>query len=258
MKIAVIGGNRFTGKRLVEKLIDLHKVTLFNRSASGDGSNVVKFDRDVDEINLNGFDCIVDMCLYTLEQFNLIKKSIPTETRYIFVSSGAVRYKDTFGYYATEKENVEKELKNTDLNYTIVRPSYIVGYGNHITRLEYFIDKLFNGKSVKINDGNCPINLVDVNDVAECLKHIILSTNDLRGKIYEIGNDTETTINEVIDIIKKELNVKEHTIQESDESVFPNASFETDNKNIKMEFGIKFRNINHVVKSFVERWKSEN
>ena len=54
MKIAIIGGNRFTGKRLVEKLVDSHKVTLFNRSASG-GSNVVKFDRDVDNINLNGF-----------------------------------------------------------------------------------------------------------------------------------------------------------------------------------------------------------
>ena len=77
------------------------------------------------------------------------------------------------------------ELNNTDLNYTIVRPSYIVGYGNHIARLEYFVDKLFNSKSVKVNGENCPINLVDVNDVAECLKHIILSTNNLRGKIYE-------------------------------------------------------------------------
>ena len=116
MKIAIIGGNRFTGKRLVEKLVDSHKVTLFNRSASG-GSNVVKFDRNVDNINLNGFDCVVDMCLYTLEQFKLIKKSIPAQVRYIFVSSGAVRYKDTFGSYAVEKESIEKELKNTDLNY---------------------------------------------------------------------------------------------------------------------------------------------
>ena len=62
MKIAIIGGNRFTGKRLVDKLVDSHKVTLFNRSASG-GSDVVRFDRDTDNINLNSFDCVVDMCL---------------------------------------------------------------------------------------------------------------------------------------------------------------------------------------------------
>jgi len=257
MKIAIIGGNRFTGKRLVEKLVGSHEVTLFNRSASG-GSNVVKFDRDVDNINLNGFDCVVDMCLYTLEQFKLIKKSIPAQVRYIFVSSVAVRYKDTFGSYAIEKENIEKELSDTNLNYIIVRPSYIVGYGNHIMRLEYFIDKLINGESIKIDNGDCPINLVDVNDVAECLKHIILSTNNLRSKIYEIGNDTETTVNEIINIIKKELNVKEHTTQESDESVFPNQLFEMDNRNIKMEFGIKFSDVNHIIKSFIERWKSEN
>ena len=46
------------------------------------------------------------MCLYTLEQFKLIKKSIPAQVRYIFVSSGAVRYKDTFGSYAIEKESI--------------------------------------------------------------------------------------------------------------------------------------------------------
>ena len=257
MKIAIIGGNRFTGKRLVEKLVNSHKVTLFNRSASG-GSNVVKFDRDVDNINLNGFDCVVDMCLYTLEQFKLIKKSIPAQVRYIFVSSGAVRYKDTFGSYAIEKESIEKELKNTDLNYTIVRPSHIVGYGSHIKRLEYFIDRLVDGESIKVGDKNYPINLVDVDDVAECLKSIILSPKNLRGKTYEIGNDTETTVNEVINILKKELEIEEHTTRESDKAIFPNEPFETDNKNIKMEFGMKFRNINYIVKSFVERWKNEN
>ena len=75
MKIAIIGGNRFTGKRLVEKLVGLNEVILFNRSASG-SSNVVRFDRDTDNINLNSFDCIVDMCLYNLKQFKLINKTI--------------------------------------------------------------------------------------------------------------------------------------------------------------------------------------
>jgi nucleoside-diphosphate-sugar epimerase len=264
MKIAVIGGNRFIGKLLVKKLVESHKVVLFNRSVSGDeNAEIIKFDRNINTIrciaqNLDSFDCIVDMCLYNLKQFELIKEFIPKNIRYIFVSSAAVRYKDTFGSYAIEKENIEKKLSDTDLNYTIVRPSYVVGYGNHIMRLEYFINKLVGGESIKIDNGDCHINLVDVKDVVNCLEHIISSTNNLKGKIYEIGSDKETTVNEVIDIIKKELYIKEHTVEKSDESIFLNQHFEIDNNDIKMEFGIKFNDINHIVKSFIERWKNEN
>ena len=73
MNIAVIGGNRFVGKKLVESLVDKkHNVTIFNRSKSGHKDvTKVRFDRNKDEIDLRNFDCVVDMCLYTLEQFKL-------------------------------------------------------------------------------------------------------------------------------------------------------------------------------------------
>ena len=101
MKILVIGGNRFVGKKLVERLItESHKVTVLNRSGTGPARAIkVKFDRnnklDIDSFNFQGFDCIVDMCLFKPEQFYLIKDSIPTHTNYIFVSSGAVDYINT-------------------------------------------------------------------------------------------------------------------------------------------------------------------
>ena len=64
MKIAVLGGNRFTGKLLVDKLVDKHDVTIFNRSGTGNKkAQIFKFDRDEDKISLEEFDCIVDMCL---------------------------------------------------------------------------------------------------------------------------------------------------------------------------------------------------
>ena len=48
MKILVIGGNRFVGKKLVERLItESHKVTVLNRSGTGpEGATKVKFDRN--------------------------------------------------------------------------------------------------------------------------------------------------------------------------------------------------------------------
>ena len=45
--------------------------------------------------SFDDYDCIIDMCLFKPEQFELIKDSIPTDTNYIFVSSGAVDYIDT-------------------------------------------------------------------------------------------------------------------------------------------------------------------
>ena len=257
MRIAVIGGNRFVGKLLVDSLVETHEVTVFNRSASGNSyANVIKFDRDKDDINLIEFDCVVDMCLYTPRQFKAIKKSISKTTRYIFMSTGAVKYKDTFGLYAIEKEKVETELINTNLNYTIVRPSYIIGYGNYIMRIQHFIEKLINNETIEITD--FPINLVDVEDVVNCLKHIILSLNNLNGKVYEIGSDNETTVNEIIDIIKEELNIKEYSVNKSGKCIFPNQHFEIDNSNIKMDFGIEFNDINNTIKSFIERWKNES
>ena len=51
MKILVIGGNRFVGKKLVTKLLNQsHKVTVLNRSGSGpNGSKKIKFDRNIEE-----------------------------------------------------------------------------------------------------------------------------------------------------------------------------------------------------------------
>ena len=150
MNILVIGGNRFVGKKLVKRLLnESHDVTVINRSGSGpDGSKKIKFDRNVlssiQSVDFEKFDCIVDMCLFKPAQFYLIKNSIPKDVNYIFVSSGAVDYIDTnsFGDYAVEKMGVEKALSETDLNYKIVRPSYIVGMGNHRPRLGHYISQL--------------------------------------------------------------------------------------------------------------------
>ena len=263
MKIAIIGGNRFVGAHLTKILLDKsHEVTLFNRSASGDKqAKIVKFDRDVDKIKLNKFDCIVDMCLYSSEQFELIKKSIPKSTRYIFVSSGAVKYKKTFGWYATEKENIEKELSKMKLNYVIVRPSYVVGNGNHIMRLAYFASRLNNGLDIEINGGvgDYPINLVWVEDVARCLSKIVMAEDELvENKTYNLCSDESITIDEIIKIMKEELNIKKHTIKDSLAAVFPKQPFEMDNKRTKTDIRFKFSDMRSVVKRFTKNWKNEN
>ena len=79
MKILVIGGNRFVGKKLVEKLlIDSHDVTIFNRGGTGpNGAKIIECDRNsydqlTERVNFSDFDCIVDMCLYQKTQITFL------------------------------------------------------------------------------------------------------------------------------------------------------------------------------------------
>jgi len=262
VKILVLGGNRFVGKKLVNELLIYHQiVTVLNRSGTGpNGARKVKFDRnnksDIKSFNFNEFDCIVDMCLFKPEQFDLIKDSIPKDANYIFVSSGAVDYIDTnsFGDYAVEKMEVEKALSETDLNYKIVRPSYIVGMGNHRPRLGYYISQLKNNKPIAIDgDGNYLINLVFADDVVDCLMKLV--TDDKRTyKTYNICSNESITINELIKLLKYELSIKSYETIDTTDSLFPNQSFEFDNIEIRDDYNVNFTDLKKGIKKYIKEY----
>ena len=179
MKVLVLGGNRFSGKALVNKLIaEKNEVHVFNRSGtSPPGAHVIKGNRnnlaDLKEVHFSDYDCIVDMCLYKLDQFTLIKDLIPACVNYVFVSSGVVDYPHAFGKYGREKIEVESALINSSLNFKILRPSYVIGRNDHNGRLAYYISMLENGDPIVVDgDGSCPINLVFV----QYLNRLLLSS----------------------------------------------------------------------------------
>ncbi len=129
----------------------------------------------------------------------MIKDLIPTDTNYIFVSSGAVDCLESFGEYGRGKKDVEEALSKTNLNYKIIRPSYIIGEDDHTSRLEYFISKLQSEEPIEINgDGNYPINLIFAKDVMECLLSLV-NDNSKTNKIYYVCGDESITINQLID-----------------------------------------------------------
>tara|TARA_R110002020_G_scaffold42164_3_gene123849 strand:+ start:1524 stop:2321 length:798 start_codon:yes stop_codon:yes gene_type:complete len=262
VRILVIGGNRFVGKKLVKRLInESHNVHVLNRSGTGpDGASKSKFDRNdksnYDDVDFYTYDCIVDMCLFKLEQFELIKDYIPIHTNYIFVSSGAVDYIDTnsFGDYAVEKMDVEKALLKSSLNYKIIRPSYIVGMGNHRPRLGYYISQLKDKKPISVDgDGNYPINLVFADDVVECLVRLI-HDKTRTYETYNISNDESITINDLIQFLKSELDIDNHKITDKTDSLFPNQSFEFDNIKIKNHYDVEFTDLRQGIKKYIEEY----
>jgi nucleoside-diphosphate-sugar epimerase len=211
--VLVFGGNRFVGKHLVEELLEQgYNVDMFNRSATGPDyvmdtceGNIIQGDRnepeDLEKIDFTKYDCIVDMCLFFESQFDLIEDRIDKDTNYIFVSSGAAnsKYSEHYGDYGHDKKQVERRLQDSKLNYKIVRPSYIVGQGNHRPRLGYYMNKLIHREHIEIaGDGKNVVNVVFVQDVVNQL--IRLATT--QAKTYEMVEVVGDNI-EVIDLVHK-------------------------------------------------------
>lgn len=230
MKLFVFGGNRFMGKLLVKKLIKLKfNVTIFNRSGTGpSGTNIIQGDRnnhkDIKKINLKEYDYIFDMCLFNSEQYKLIEKYLVESNpkKYIFISSAAVGNSD-FGKYSLEKEQVENLIKKSNLNYTILRPVYVVGEGSHRPRLGYFINQILNNKPISIEgNGESLINLVHVSDVVNFIKSSMLKYNK---EIITISNGEKLSIKDIIFNISKFLNNHKYNITTNGESPFINTEF---------------------------------
>jgi len=243
--VLIIGGNRFVGKALSERL--LHKgvqVDVFNRSGTSsdlrtrdiEGIDIIQGDRnkpeDLAKIDFTKYDCIVDMCLFFESQFDLIEHLIPNETNYIFVSSGAAddRYIEHYGDYGVDKKKVESRLEDSKLNYKIVRPSYIVGKGNHRPRLGHYMNKIIHKEHIEIaGDGKNTINIVFVQDVVDCLEEIIFNFPAVSLQQEVVGTNIE-----VIDLIYKVFKyVLDDTyegdvmlVQNDETALFPKNDFE--------------------------------
>lgn len=230
MKIFIFGGNRFMGKKLVEELVELKlDVTIFNRSGTGpSGVSIIQGDRnnieDIKQINLKEYDYIFDMCLFKPDQYKLIEEELieSNNKKYIFISSASVGNKD-FGDYALEKEQVEELIKKSNLNYTIIRPVYVVGEGSHRPRLGYFINKIIKEQPISIEGGGDNlINLIHVDDVIELLMASMFTYNK---KTIIASNGQNISVNNIIQKISNFLDIKNFTTTNGTDSPFMDSEF---------------------------------
>ena len=261
MNVLIFGGNRFVGKSLSIKLLNKgHNVDVFNRSGTSAHFTIlpIQGDRnkseDIEKINFTKYDCIVDMCLFFPSQFDLVKDKISKETNYIFVSSGAAdyRYIDSYGDYGKDKLAVEELLELSDLNYEIVRPSYIVGIGNHRPRLGHYIDCICEEKPIKIDgDGNNEINLVFAQDVLRVLEILVdIKTHDT--KVIDVcGNENFSVIsliNKINNYYGRQLNIDYN----QEDAILPKNNFVFDNTQTCIHLDMTFTDFDKGLKQYVE------
>lgn len=198
LDILVLGGTGFIGPHMVrEALRRGHSVTLFNRGRTNSGLfpdlETIKGDRDggLDGLKGRSWDAVVDNSGYVprhvQDSARLLADSID---RYVFISTVSV-YKD-FGIHNVEDsplatiadESVEEVTGETygalkvlcekraaaaigADRYTVLRPTYIAGPGDHTDRFSYWpIRTRKGGEMIWPGRPADTIQVVDVRDLA--------------------------------------------------------------------------------------------
>lgn len=191
MEILILGGNRFVGRKLAEKLSQYYNVTIFNRSGTGpDGCNIVKGDRNVSFKGLrDNYDIVIDFCLFKKDQALKTVSWFKANQRYVFISSGSV-YKDnpkllydenmeiggmkSFGNYGIEKSECELIITENIDSYAILRPPYIIGTNSPRPRIEYYIKQIKEGLPVEVaGKGDKVLSFVWIDDLINVIESCI-------------------------------------------------------------------------------------
>ena len=195
MKILVMGGTRFVGKSLVEKLLNQNQeIDIFTRGNRPNvkGTNLIKGDRNLKEsilnIKNNKYDYIFDISGRELEQTKILLENIKDDfKRYIYVSSAGV-YKDLTELPLVESDPVDKNSRHkgkfetenwlikNKIPFTSFRPTYIYGPNNYNKIENWFFERIVNQKIMPIpGDGNLITQLGHVSDLTDvmikCLKY---------------------------------------------------------------------------------------
>lgn len=212
-QILVIGGNRFFGKRLIEKLIaNGDHVTVLNRGHLDDGfghkveriicdrDDVLKFKASVQH---KAWDIVYDQVCFDAHQAKVAieifsghtKKFIFTSTVSVYSQEGNLHEDDfnpkTYKYdkiltreenYGEAKRQCEAVFFNQDtMPVVAVRFPIVMGPDDYTERLKFYVDKIKNSEPVYLPNLDAQMSFIHAADAAEGL--FILGNINFTGPV---------------------------------------------------------------------------
>lgn len=199
MKILVIGGTRFLGKRFVEILLaNDHQVTVISRHPKNcpAGALVVGGDRFDGVKNLTGqkFDFIFDFIGYDTDGPNQIFKLLKFKTYVLISSTWVTRIhsdslsKDELRYISKkiEAETAALSRWRSDHDTTVLRLPILFGKNDHTGRLEFYGQRILDGYPlILVNGGKNIAQIVWVEDVAQAMNLWVKQGSFTNHKIWD-------------------------------------------------------------------------
>ncbi|MBI2446385.1 MAG: NAD-dependent epimerase/dehydratase family protein [Parcubacteria group bacterium] len=263
--ILIIGGSRFVGPLLIQKLLSGdHSITVFNRGlVSSDYPSAVRFikgDRNAGFNMPEHFDAVIDMCAYSGAQTKCALKELNFD--FFLHMSTAAAYQKPKNFPLTEdsplggwplwsdynrgKAECENVLAKSGVEFAVLRPVYILGPRNYCNREAFIYSRIKNGPPLVLpGNGQALIHFVFADEVADSLA--FLAEKKIGGAFNCAGDDV-ITLRELTEEMGKIIGKK--PIIEYNPSAdgakwnflefpFANENFIVSNEKIK-KMGIKF------------------
>ena len=209
MKVLVVGGTRFFGIPMVEKLIaDGHDVTIATRGISDhpfkDLTEQIIMDRSdyhsvKDALGGKEFDVIIDKIAYCSQDVKNLLSYVKCR-RYIQMSSCSVYSKDKENIpesdfdprrhqlvwmtrnddYAEGKRQAERAALEylDDSQCVFVRYPVVMGEHDYTGRLQFYIDHVINSKPMKIDDLDYGMEFINEKEAGYFIAHLLHTTID--------------------------------------------------------------------------------
>ena len=283
MKILIIGGNQFFGKKLAKLLVKAkHDVTLLNRSNEDDdlGEQVqrIKCDRNDTEkmkslLSDTQWDIVYDQVCFDYDCAKAACDIFENKVaHYIFTSSQSVYdagknlAEDDFNpgaYEFTKKEFVDTNYaeakrqaevgfeKHASFPTTYVRFPIVIGHDDATLRFKYHLDRIKNNQDIHLHNPDAKISFISSDDAARSLKHI--GENRVLGPI-NCCNTGSISVGSFLSEMASSLGAEVKFAKERNEKNASPYSIEEDwfmSNELLLESGLNLEKIIKVVKNLL-------
>lgn len=222
MKILLLGGTRFAGRRLAERLVAAGmEVSALSRRATDSpvaGVTAIRGDRSrpdaLDGLDGLRFDAVVDFSAYESSWVSAAAERLAGRVRhYVFISSAAV-YSDSeqfplretdrasgntaWGRYAEEKVRAERLLQRAHdegrFAATLIRLPYVLGPASYADRENFVLNRLAAARPILLPGGGGALNsYIHVDDVAAGLAAVLEVPDHSGGLAFNLGHERAIT-----------------------------------------------------------------
>lgn len=235
-KIFITGGSGFVGKAIIRRLLyDGYHVTTLSRTKSNVPQTLINDDRlsihqgDITDLGsfisaVRGHDAIINLVGIIREKQssgitfrkvhvdgtrNIVDASLKAGIRRFIQMSALGASENAESEYHKTKWEAEEIVRNSRLDFTIFKPSVIIGENGEF--LKMLVDLIRKFKTFPLfNGGTSLMQPIMVDDVADGFVKCIDLKNSI-GKTYEVGGLQKYQFRQIIHLIADALELRVYT-----------------------------------------------
>ena len=287
MKILVVGGTRFFGIPMIEKLLqNQHEITVATRGNTPDpfGNRVhhIQIDRsNPDTIHhaLSGqhFDVIIDKIAYCSNDIRYLLDAVSCD-RYLCMSSASVYdplYINTmeadFDPFQTKLiwcnrsdysyNECKRQMECAVFQYrslsdaTVIRYPFVIGPNDYTKRLEFYVDHVINDVPMYIDNPDSRLAFIHETEAGTFLAH--LTEAPLTGPVNGCSHGT-VSVGEILDYLEQRTGKKALLSQNGTSAPYNGAESYTLNTDKAESCGYRFSDLNSWIYQLLDLFLIQN